>query len=369
MGVLQRMRFMRTEQKGNTEDKKRNDKDKKMVYLEVLRVIAIILVFFNHTGQDGIHHYMLTDNKINYMFGIFLASVAQCCIPVFFMITGALLLKREESIGYVFRHRVLRMVVVTALAVLFQYYYNYCRNPAIGFDARNYFRILYEKGASTPQWFLYAYISFLLVLPFLQRLVKILPDERWFLYLLLAYGVINDFFPILAYHQEWGKTILELPMFPQAIVCSMIGYFVECRSGEIFCKKKNVLIVLLVALLLAAESVHVNYMSAQEKDMVQYGYLFVIVYAAAIFVTVRYLCRRWNMPKALEKLFCFLGGGVFGAYLMEGQLQEFFHPIYVFLNTRIQSYPAIFAQIAVSVAAGILITNLLKCIPFMRKLL
>lgn len=365
---LQRMKPYGTE--GNERSKAdKEGKDKTIVYLEILRIIAIVGVFFNHTAYDGMHHYMLTDNRINYWLGIFLASVAQCCIPVFFMITGALLLRREESIGYVYKHRVLKMVVVTALAVLLQYYWNYRSNPAIGFDAKTYFRLLYEKGASTPQWFLYAYISLLLVLPFLQRLMKALPDAKWFLYLFAVYVIINDCFPILAYHQEWGNTILELPMFPQAVMCSMVGYFLECRSGDVFYKKRNILIFLSISLLLTIWSMRINHMSAQEGGMVKYGFLFVTVYGAVIFVTVRYLCRRWRMPRVLERLLCFAGGGVFGTYLIERQLQEYFQYIYVFLNTRIQSYPAIFVKIGVCVAAGILITNLIKCIPFMRKLL
>lgn len=66
---------------------------------------------------------------------------------------------------------------------------------------------------------------------------------------------------------------------------------------------------------------------------------------------------------------CFCGKGVFGAYLAERQLQEVFHPVYDFLNSRIYSYPAIFVQIGISVLAGILISNLVKRISLIGRLI
>lgn len=340
----------------------------KTVYLEILRLIAIFGVFFCHTGYDGAHHYMRTDNAVNYWFGIFLFSISQFCVPLFFMITGALLLKREESIGYVYKHRVLKMVAVTSLAVLFQYICNCIRNPNQEFEGKTYFRILFEGGASNQQWFLYAYISLMLCLPFLQRLVKALPDNSWFLVLFLVYEIIADFFPILAYYQKWGSIPVEMAMFPRSIVCCMLGYYLECCSEDAFYKRKNLLIFFGVFILLTIISMHMNHVSIPGNELAEYGGLFAMGYAAFFYVTVRYFCSRWDMPGFLGKIFCFAGGGAFGAYLMEGELQKLFHPIYDYLNTRIQSYPAIFVQILVCVLTGIVIANLLKRIPVVGKL-
>lgn len=333
---------------------------KKIAYLEILRVIAIWGVLFCHTGNEGVHHYLVTDNAVNYWFGILLASVSQYCIPLFFMITGALLLKREESISYVFRHRIFKMILITYLVVLLQCLWNNKINPLIGFNMKIYFASVFEGSATTPHWFLYQYISLLLVLPFLQRLVKVIPDKGWFLYLFLADQVINGFFPILAYYQDWGDSLLELPMFPEVIISCLIGYYVENCSEEIFYKKRNVAALIVVSLLLMAETMHVNHLSIPEKQIAAFGGTFATVYALTLFVIVRYICHRWKMPAVIEKVFYFAGAGVFGTYLIEGQLRHIFHPIYVVLNTRIHSYPAVFVWISVSVLAGILVSNLFK---------
>lgn len=75
------------------------------------------------------------------------------------------------------------------------------------------------------------------------------------------------------------------------------------------------------------------------------------------------------MRPSLEKIVCFAGGGVFGTYLFEGQLRHIFHPIYVILNAKIHSYPATFVWVSACVLTGILISNVLKKIPFIKTLL
>lgn len=341
----------------------------KTVHLEILRIIAIFGVFFCHTGYDGIHHYTQTDNGLNYWLGIFLVSVAQFCVPLFFMITGALLLRREETPGYVYAHRVLRVTAAAFLAVLFQYVCNCIRDPDMEFEVDTYFRLFFEGGAATPHWFLYAYLSLMFCMPFLQLMAKAVPDSRWFLYVFLTYGLINDFYPILAYYQEWGSTPLTMTLFPQSILCCILGYYVECRSEDIFHKGRNVLLLIGVSALLTAVSMHMNHLSVPEYTLAEYGGLFTWVYALTVYVAVRYLCGRRRMPGFLRKLFCFAGGGVFGTYILGEELLRLFRPVYVYLNDRIYSYIAVFVEIGVCVITGILITNLLKKIPGLGKVL
>lgn len=342
---------------------------KKIAYLEILRVIAIWGVLFCHTGHEGVHHYLETDNAVNYWFGILVVSVSQYCIPLFFMITGALLLKREESISYVFRHRIFKMILITHLVVLLQCLWNYKINPLIGFNMKIYFASVFQGSASTPHWFLYQYISLLLILPFLQRLVKVIPDKSWFLYLFLADRVINGFFPILSYYQNWGDSLLELPMFPEVVINCLIGYYLVNCSEDTFYKKRNIAALIMVSLLLIAETMHINHLSIPEKQIAAFGETFAPVYALTLFVIVRYICHQWKMPPVIEKVSYFAGSGVFGTYLIEGQLRHIFHPIYVVLNTRIHAYPAAFIWISVSVLAGILVSNLFKRILRLGRLL
>lgn len=343
------------------------EKKTKIVYLEMLRLIAIFGVIFCHTKSAGIHHYVETTNPVNYWFGIFCATVVQCCIPLFFMITGAVLLNREESILYVYRHRVLKMVIVTILVSILQYLWIY-RGHFDSMELTGYLRLLYEGGTSAPIWFLYAYISLLMVLPFLQRLAKAIPKKSWFIYLFWGWIFLNDVLAVVEYCFDFGASPMEFPILRISVLCAMAGYFVEYRSDDIFYKKKNIFVLCGISTLLTAVSMYVNYKSLDTFSYVAYGQLFASVYALVIFVVVRYLCYRRNVPQKLEKLICFAGAGVFGTYLVEEQLREVFYPLYVKLGPVIHAYPAAFVWVIVCMLAGILLFNMIKRIPWIGKL-
>lgn len=343
-------------------------KKPRIIYLEVLRVIAIFGVILCHTEDAGVHHYVATTNSINYWFGIFLATTVQYCIPLFFMITGAVLLNREESIIYVYRHRVSRIAVVTILISLVQYLWNY-RGHWDSMDIQGFLRMLYEGRVTVPVWFLFSYLSLLMVLPFLQRLVKAIPNNSWFLYLLIVWILLNNLLAIPEYYLGWNHTQLDLPMFTINILAAMLGYFVEHRSGDMFLKKRPVMMLVIASALLTALSMRVNYSTLSESRFVDMGYLFVNVYALTLFVVVRYLLHFWKMPDMMEKIICFAGAGAFGTYLVEAQLRTWFFPVYEVLAPRIHAYPAAFIWVFVCVAVGSLAANLFRRIPFVGKLI
>lgn len=345
------------------------EQKQKKVHFEVMRIIAIFGVLFCHTGVYGVSHYLEANNGVNYWLGIFLASVAQFCVPLFLMISGGVLLNREESIGYVYRHRVLKMVLATLLATLIQYQWNRYKNPLMPPLNLNYFfRFSYEGSVSSQNWFLYSYISFLLLLPFLQRLVKVLTEKAWFLYIFGIWVVFNGVFPVLEYYQEWNRTELALSVH-SFIIYSMLGYYLEHRCGESFYRKKNMLIVLGGTVLIALVNMWLNHDSLQKYNAIKFGSAYALVYAAAVFVLIKYICQRWKMPSVMEKVFCFAGAGVFGTYIIEETLRDIFFPIYLYLNTRIFSYPAVFVWIAVCVLVGVSATSLLKRIPGISKVI
>lgn len=83
-------------------------KTERKTYLDLLRIIAIVLVLFMHV--DGYDLY-LTSKNLRWIH-IFMMLVPKISVPLFLMISGALLLRKTESIKYTLKHRVLRMAIV-----------------------------------------------------------------------------------------------------------------------------------------------------------------------------------------------------------------------------------------------------------------
>ena len=341
---------------------------KRYVHLDILRVLAICGVLFIHSGDYGIYRYVTSESRFVFWLGSFFVAVIQYCVPLFFIISGALLLKKQESLSYVLKHRALRIVIVIAILVLIQYVRLKIAYPE-SYNLFIYIQMLYEGALQTEYWFLFEYLGFLLVLPFLQRMVGAVEKASWFVYLFLLYLVINCISPFVTLHMEWGNMKYRLPMFSVYIICALMGYFVEHRSGDFFLKGKNVLAFVPVVALMVADTMYVNYRQISTSVAGCCSHYFVAFYAGFLYVAVRYICHKCNMPEALRKFFAFLGGGVFGTYLLENWLRPLFLPVYEVLYEKIGSYPATFIWLFACLVVGILVSNLLKKVPGIGKLL
>lgn len=75
----------------------------KKLHLEFLRIIAIMLVIFNHTGEKGFLLYTIARDSVLYEFYLFSSIACKVAVPLFWMISGALLINKEESISVIYK--------------------------------------------------------------------------------------------------------------------------------------------------------------------------------------------------------------------------------------------------------------------------
>lgn len=94
-----------------------------LIYLDVLRIIAIYCVLFNHTNGFLLYatHYPLPSSYLYLIISI-LSKVA---VPIFFMISGALLLGKDESYQELLRKRILKYTIVL---IIISFFYYFCLN-------------------------------------------------------------------------------------------------------------------------------------------------------------------------------------------------------------------------------------------------
>jgi len=341
----------------------------KKIHLDILRVLAIFGVLFTHSDKFGIYHFLETDHPINFWFGLGCATLTQFCVPMFFMISGALLLKRDESLSYVYKYRVLRIFLVIAILAIITLLENHFSYP----EECNMFlwwvQIMFE-GVLPPQyWFLYEYLCFLLILPFLQRMAKAIPEKSWYIYIYFMFFFFSCICPIISRELEWKAVNVDLKIFAGCIFYSFMGYFIENVSEDMFHKGKNVLILFALTAIMFAENLRRNCENLSVSSVASNSGVYAPFYAIFLFVLVKYLCYKFTLPRTVQKVFAFASAGVFGTYLMEQVLREAFAPIYVVLNTRIKSYPATFVWLFACLVVGVTLSNLIKKIPVVGKLL
>ncbi len=94
-------------------------------YLDALRVVAIFLVLFNHTGRYGFQLYVTATPLPVQTAYLVISSLCKVAVPLFLMVSGALLLGKDEPVSVVWRKRVLRMVAVLLIFSTFRYVFRY----------------------------------------------------------------------------------------------------------------------------------------------------------------------------------------------------------------------------------------------------
>lgn len=151
--------------------------------LDFIRIVAILLVFYNHyycydfflnSSSPSILHYLLLIPSI----------ICKCGPTLFFMISGALLLNRKENYSADVFRRVKKFSVVIIAIVLFKFCFDRSFSNSIS---------LLLNGMN---WYFYAYLGFLLLLPIYRSVAVNLKREDW-KYILILVVITNILFSVL----------------------------------------------------------------------------------------------------------------------------------------------------------------------------
>lgn len=144
----------------------------KIIYLEVLRVFAILCVMFNHSGPRGSNYYLYTDSDICYFLSLVGNIVCNIGVPLFLMISDVLLLNKEETIKKVYSKRLPRMIIILVIFSIIRYMYECFVVEKTAFSFMYFIKVMLEGKLFLPYWYLYLYISIRIILPFLRKICR-----------------------------------------------------------------------------------------------------------------------------------------------------------------------------------------------------
>lgn len=347
------------------------------VYMDIIRVIAVFLVIFTHTGNIGSKLYVFGDygtirNAIYVM-----TDVIRCInVPLFFMVSGALLLRKKESFKELFIKRVLRYAIVL-ICMSYFYFVFYYKNSWNDFGL--FFEQLCTKYVIGLYWFLYEYIGYLLILPLLRKMVSAM-EERDFQYLLVMGVMFKGLLSIFSGLCGWGRVLIPFHLSTDAIFYPVMGYYfsdISCdyRKNRTSIRKKifyggiiSCLCIISVGLMMHWEALKMGgYSETQET------YLFAlnVIPTVYVFYTVRFACENIRIPLMFAKIFCFLGENSFGVYLFSIFAQVKLMPVYNAISGIIPQLPltACIIYIMIVMIIEVLGVSLLRRIPGVKKLI
>lgn len=158
----------------------------RVTYLDFLRCIAILFVITLHAITPILPNTALYQAP-SWVFCILLNSISRMGVPLFFMISGYLMLSRPstQQIGSFYRKNLPKLLVPLVIWNLIYYIFNvFQQGEAI--RPGEFLQKLVIQGTSYHMWFVYTLLGIYLICPFLSRMTASCTSRE----LLLLIGIV-----------------------------------------------------------------------------------------------------------------------------------------------------------------------------------
>lgn len=295
---------------------------------DVLRLLAILAVVMVHTsGQFIIAEPSLS---LDYISCNILTALSRFAVPVFVMISGALMLneKKELENKKIFRSAISFFILIIIWSLLFSVGYNVLKpmlkNEPFSLDAFIHTIII---GGDYHIWYLYMIVGLYLITPILRLFVK-LKHKRLIKYLLILSVTVSITVPtvnsIANIFLDSNDIILQfVKQFRMSLITEYLTYYVlgwYLTSFEL--KKPHRLVLYISGLLGLAATVVATQLSLKEPGRLTTTFhnnnmLNVFIFSVAVFVLVLTLCKGKDLSRFKKPLVA-LSNLSFGVYLIHG---------------------------------------------------
>ncbi|WP_449603738.1 acyltransferase [Paenibacillus sp. Marseille-Q9583] len=204
--------------------------DKRIIFIDVLRIMAIVAVIILHYTAD-----LLTRtndfNTTSWWISNFFNSISRFAVPVFFMISGAMILRVEvKSYRQFYIKKVLPLIISLVswsliYAVYTQYFIQKSSMGVYDFFIHFSYGLIFDKNY-IHLWFLYAIIAIYITVPLISKLVKVCSEKDLKYYLLIWFliSVVYKFISDLVFRLT--SEYINIPITNIPLFMGYLGYFI-----------------------------------------------------------------------------------------------------------------------------------------------
>lgn len=343
------------------------DKDRKMAFLELLRIAACFFVIVNHTVV-GAFLPQPPGSKL-WLILISCFFVSKTAVPIFLMISGTLLLGRVDSY-HKCRQRVMRILAVIILFSMV-YYLRSWYMTGLDFDLIEFFKLIYQRNITNAYWYLYLYLGILVMLPLMQRMANGM-QKREHQYLLLVTVLFFGLMPVVIHYWEGYcySASFSVPFLSVYIGILFFGYYLAnyVEVKWYYAVASAFVFVGCIGFLVAAtyvESIRTpdNYLFYDDRTLLP-----VTLAGGAFFYLARWLGENFKCA-VFWKAVVFFGGCSFGIYLLSDLFIDIYMNVYNVMMYRSSILKGLLAYQVLIFFSGVILTAVMKQIPYLKKLL
>lgn len=312
---------------------------KKYYYIDFLRIFSMFGVVFLHTVAD----LLRTEYETSlWHFSNLLTSVFSFAVPVFFMISGAMLLSNESSslVEGLYKKRIKKILLPFLFWSFFAIGY-YFITEYLYYGTINCSGIIYRfkhflcEPVTIHLWFMYALIPIYIILPFIKILINNITKKQtiymffiWFMCSVLyttAQNLAPDNYKVLfSVNNSFNLNIIGgyLGFF-------ILGYYLHNYNFRI--KKRILVAFIFIDILVIAGGTYIAYLlkNIYFEGFKVYCGIFTTSLSVAVFLLFKELCKDIESVK-YSKLITKISETSFAVYLIHNLVIHFLNLNYFF---------------------------------------
>lgn len=283
-------------------------------WINNLKVISLFAVIVLHTASPLLMDFKKADLN-NWLVADFYNALVRFAVPVFVMISGALLLHLEYELGDFLKRRLTRVIwpfLFWSLIYIGYSWYN--EDIAFSSDAWANTRIILHQlkyGAYYHLWYVYMLIGLYLLIPVIGKFVRN-ATEKEILYFLLVWFVVMVFSqPYLSRYEP----LIDVHYFAGYVGYLVLGHYLAFK--ELPQNGLKTPLIIYFFLCLAGITFGTYLLSANNKDLSTLMYEplgpFIVLFSSGIFLLAR--VTVFKLPESLIKVRGLAGALSLGIYL------------------------------------------------------
>lgn len=341
----------------------------KKIYLEVIRIIALLCIIYNHTGPRGNGIYLFTNGKFTFVISLISDIFCRIGVPLFLMVSGTLLLTKEEGVQQIYRKRVFRILKVIIIFTMIRYFYECFYTHEITFSLTALLKAVLTGNLFVPYWFLYTYLSILLLLPFFKRMVK--NSEKEMPVFLILMGIFYIIMPVASAFSGWSFEIF--PMLGLNFCYFILGYYIDHIIKTELHPRATILACGTILVSIGSTGWLTIWDKLNGRELTDsYSSLLTPLIAVSVFWIIKAIFKESDLQKKntlSTTCILHLGSCCFGIYLIEDYLRNGLAFIYDRCCPYVTAMPACAIWLLAVLLTGILIVSFLKKLPILRDIL
>ncbi|WP_413081235.1 acyltransferase [Yersinia vastinensis] len=269
--------------------------------LSNIRGVAIILVVMIHCASVGFAKY-----SDDWWIAATLDAFSRCCVPLFLMVSGALLVTKNEIISIFFKKRVSRIFPPLIFwGVIYVFFSSIFLGNKLLIE--NFISIFY-KVSYKHLWYLYFIIGIYTLIPILSKwyIASSLNEKIFYATLWFIVNLIFQFNQARIFVNSYGL-ITFVSLFGYLILGALLfelSQLNKLKYGNYF----NLILYVTISILISFTS-YLAYKSSGSISIVYLGYLSPLIILQSVFIFL-FLCRFKFNSKTMN----FLSNNSLGIY-------------------------------------------------------